>query len=65
MCSRFVAHEGWATTTGTVAEAITFFAVGMSTFTLAKPHGTSLLRPIYVRLFLDAMAQIGLYEQEG
>jgi hypothetical protein len=40
------------------------FTVGTSTFTVAKPHGTSLLKPVYVRSFLDAMTEIELYEQE-
>lgn len=40
------------------------FTVGMSTFTVAKPHGSSLLKTIYVRSFLEAMAEVGLYEQE-
>jgi hypothetical protein len=40
------------------------FTVGSSTFTVARPHGTSLLKPVYVRLFLDEMNDIDLYEQE-
>lgn len=40
------------------------FTVGSSTFTVAKPHGTSLLKPVYVRSFLDAMAEIDLHEYE-
>jgi len=40
------------------------FTVGSSTFTVARPHGTSLLKSVYIRLFLDAMVQIDLYEQE-
>jgi len=40
------------------------FTVATSTFTIAKALGTPLLRPVYVRLFLEAMSEIGLYEQE-
>jgi hypothetical protein len=40
------------------------FTVGSNTFTVARPHGTPLLKPVYVRLFLGAMAEIDLYEQE-
>lgn len=36
------------------------FTAGSSTFTIAKPHRSSLLKPVYVRLFLDAMEEIGL-----
>ena len=40
------------------------FTVGSQTFTVAKPHGTSLLKAVYVRKFLDAMEFLGLYEEE-
>jgi hypothetical protein len=38
------------------------FTAGLCTFAIAKPHGTSLLKPVYVRLFLDAMEELGLFE---
>lgn len=38
------------------------FTAGSRTFTIAKPHRTSLLKPVYVRLFLDAMEELDLYD---
>lgn len=40
------------------------FTVGSVTFTVPRPHGTSLLKPVYVRQFLQAMEPIGLFEEE-
>ena len=40
------------------------FTVGSRTFAVTKPHGTSLLKPVYIRLFLEAMEPVGLYEEE-
>ena len=39
------------------------FTVGSSRFTMVKPHGTSLLKPVYVRAFLDAMEELDLFER--
>jgi hypothetical protein len=39
------------------------FTVGACTFNIVKPHGTSLLKPVYVRTFLEAMEEIDLYEE--
>jgi hypothetical protein len=39
------------------------FTVGACTFNIVKPHGTSLLKPAYVRAFLEAMEAIDLYTQ--
>jgi hypothetical protein len=38
------------------------FTVGSDTFTVGKPHGTSLLKKRYVESFLEAMENIHLYE---
>lgn len=38
--------------------------VGFRTFTVAKPHGTPFLKPIYALRFLEAMELVDLYEEE-
>jgi hypothetical protein len=38
------------------------FTVGSQTFTMVKPHGTSLVKRWYVQSFLEAMENIDLYE---
>lgn len=40
------------------------FTVGSGTFTVPRPHGTSLLKPVYVQKFLEAMELVGLFEEE-
>ena len=40
------------------------FTVGSETFTVPKPHGTSLLKPVYVRRFLEVMELFDLFEGE-
>lgn len=40
------------------------FTVGSETFTIPRPHGTSLLKPIYVRKFLEVMELVDLHEEE-
>jgi hypothetical protein len=38
------------------------FIVGSKPFNLVKPHGTPLLKKLYVESFLEAMENINLYE---
>jgi hypothetical protein len=38
------------------------FTVGTKTFNLVRPHGTPLLKRVYVESFLEAMEHINLYE---
>jgi hypothetical protein len=38
------------------------FTVGKWSFNLVKPHGTPLLKRVYVESFLEAMEHINLYE---
>jgi hypothetical protein len=38
------------------------FTVGLKSFNVVKPHGTSLLKRAYVESFLEAMEHINLYE---
>jgi hypothetical protein len=38
------------------------FTVGTKTFNLVRPHGTPLLKRVYVERFLEAMEHINLYE---
>jgi len=39
-----------------------FFIVGSKPFNLVRPHGTPLLKRVYVESFLEAMEHINLYE---
>jgi len=38
------------------------FTVGSKSFNLVRPHGTPLLKRVYVESFLEAMEHISLYE---
>jgi len=38
------------------------FTVGSKHFNLVRPHGTPLLKRVYVESFLEAMEHINLYE---